>query len=188
LEEEEVFSMNEIDDLLAKLKAEYNQPQAESLSSTAKSLPDKNKQTKPEKIQPLDNLLAEVKEEFESKKTQINERTSKPTNFVKKSLVKPPISSATNSLIQDLQAEYQGKEREEQKLKQEQLLAQQKQQQEKEKRRQQALKQTAKEWLEKLDFNSDEGLWFEEFAYAYESKIEAASDYLQAIRESRLLG
>ncbi|MBH8561832.1 hypothetical protein I8748_06520, partial [Nostoc sp. CENA67] len=42
-----------------------------------------------------------------------------------------------------------------------------------------ALKKQAKEWLEKLDPFSPEGLWFERFSESYPSKLEAAIEYLQ---------
>ncbi|WP_425461526.1 salt stress protein, Slr1339 family [Hyella patelloides] len=35
---------------------------------------------------------------------------------------------------------------------------------------------------------SDEGLWFEEFADAYDSKLAAAIEYLQAMKEIELSG
>jgi hypothetical protein len=41
----------------------------------------------------------------------------------------------------------------------------------------------AQVWLKKLDKNSDEGYWFDQFAFKYSSRIEAAIDYLQAVNE-----
>jgi len=41
----------------------------------------------------------------------------------------------------------------------------------------------AQVWLKKLDKNSDEGFWFDRFAFKYDSRIEAAIDYLQAVKE-----
>src|SRR4028119_286825 len=37
----------------------------------------------------------------------------------------------------------------------------------------------AQVWLKKLDKNSDEGYWFDQFAFKYSSRIDAAIDYLQ---------
>jgi hypothetical protein len=50
-------------------------------------------------------------------------------------------------------------------------------------RRQQALEQKARNWLMRLNPRSEEGQWFEEFAYSYESRLKAAVDYLAALRE-----
>ena len=41
----------------------------------------------------------------------------------------------------------------------------------------------AQVWLKKLDKNSDEGYWFDQFAFRYSSRIDAAIDYLQAVKE-----
>ena len=41
----------------------------------------------------------------------------------------------------------------------------------------------AQVWLKKLDKNSDEGYWFDQFAFKYSSRIDAAIDYLQAVKE-----
>ena len=41
----------------------------------------------------------------------------------------------------------------------------------------------AQVWLKNLDKNSDERDWFEQFAFKYSSRIDAAIDYLQAVNE-----
>ena len=41
----------------------------------------------------------------------------------------------------------------------------------------------AQVWLKKLDKNSDERYWFDQFAFKYSSRIDAAIDYLQAVNE-----
>ena len=41
----------------------------------------------------------------------------------------------------------------------------------------------AQVWLKKLDKNSDEGYWFDQFAFKYSSRIDAAIDYLQVVNE-----
>jgi hypothetical protein len=52
-----------------------------------------------------------------------------------------------------------------------------------EKRRQQALEQKARRWLSNLNPQSEEGRWFEEFAYSYDSRVKAAMDYLEALKD-----
>ena len=41
----------------------------------------------------------------------------------------------------------------------------------------------AQVWLKKLDKDSDERYWFDQFAFKYSSRIDAAIDYLQAVNE-----
>ena len=41
----------------------------------------------------------------------------------------------------------------------------------------------AQVWLKNLDKNSDERDWFDQFAFRYSSRIDAAIDYLQAVNE-----
>ncbi|MGC1393851.1 MAG: hypothetical protein WA828_06180, partial [Coleofasciculaceae cyanobacterium] len=78
----------------------------------------------------------------------------------------------------------QQQRQEEQRLKEQQLNEDKIKLQQREKQRKEALTKEATEWLKNLNFSSEEGLWFEEFAYSYPSKLEAAIDYLQALREA----
>jgi hypothetical protein len=50
--------------------------------------------------------------------------------------------------------------------------------------RQALSRSNATKWLAKLSSVSEEGRWFEEFACHYESRLEAALDYLEAIEEA----
>jgi hypothetical protein len=179
--------MGKMDELLAQLKAEYAQPEQPS------TLPPRSQeQSKPQTTEPIDDLLAEVKAEFEGEQTKLEQgrevrslrsRCAHSTLNPKNSSFSKDLSNSDN-LIKDLQQE----DKAEQERKQQEIIAQKQKQQDKERRRTEALKQKAREWLNNLDPKSDEGLWFEEFAYAYESKLEAAIDYLKAIRESHFLG
>jgi hypothetical protein len=45
------------------------------------------------------------------------------------------------------------------------------------------LREPARKWLSQLKPKSDEGVWFEEFACNYESRLEAAIEYLEALQE-----
>jgi hypothetical protein len=51
--------------------------------------------------------------------------------------------------------------------------------------RQELSRSNATKWLAKLSSVSEEGRWFEEFACHYESRLEAALDYLEAIEEAK---
>lgn len=158
--------MESIDDLLAQVKAEYQEQE----------------QGKQPKKQPL------FEEEFKSSLPV--SPTSQP-----QSLSQNWISPAEESLLAQVKAEFEEQQhaeelkrqqqhreeqlRKEQQLREEQLRAQQRRQ-----RRREALTQEATEWLKKLNPRSEEGLWFEEFSYSYPSKLEAAIDYLEALRET----
>ncbi|AFY79306.1 hypothetical protein Ple7327_4175 [Pleurocapsa sp. PCC 7327] len=151
--------MDEMENLLAQLKAEYEQNQLASPSS------------EPTRSQPLiDNLLAEVKAELEAPKNY----SPQPLQSTSPATV---ASSSDNRVLQDIQAEYREKERLERERQQQELR-------ERRQRKRQALRQQAQEWLKKLNPRSEEGMWFEEFSYAYDNKLEAAIDYLEALRES----
>ena len=55
-----------------------------------------------------------------------------------------------------------------------------------EQRRQQQQKQAiaqAKQWLTQLKPYSEEGMWFEQFAESYPSRLDAAIDYLKALKD-----
>jgi hypothetical protein len=97
----------------------------------------------------------------------------------------PSISSAAkpDRLLQEIKADYE--EQQEQLVLEQQQQAKQKQQrleQLKAQRRAELTEQAA-EWLKALDPKSTEGKWFEEFACNYASRLEAAIDYLEALKE-----
>ncbi|HBL57830.1 MAG TPA: hypothetical protein DDZ80_04555 [Cyanobacteria bacterium UBA8803] len=161
-------------------------------------------------MESIDDLLAQVKAEYLGT-DQTKQPKQKPL-FEEEEVYSPPsgsptypapsslhssLSSAEESLLVELKAEYEEQEqaeelkrqqqlREEQLRKEQQLLQEQLKTQQREQRRREALTQQATEWLKTLDPRSEEGLWFEEFSYSYPSKLEAAIDYLQALRETRL--
>lgn len=172
--------MESIDDLLAQVKAELEPDQKHlpqkpayfvteadlqsptitpsdppPYSSSGSSLRDKS----------TDNLLKQLQAEFAEQEQQqlqaeqqLQERELREAQF----------------------RERQERERHEQQLREQQLREQQKQD-----RKRQALKQEAEVWLRKLHPNTEEGRWFEEFSYSYSSKLEAAIDYLAALKETK---
>ncbi len=149
--------MESIDDLLAKVKAEY---QEQELGIKPKKQP----------------LFQE--EDF-------NSQPPIPSTYQPQPETPKWVSTAQDSLLAQVKAEFEEQQRAEelkrqQQLREEQLRAEQRRQRERE-----ALTQEATEWLKNLSPGSEEGLWFEEFAYSYPSKLEAAIDYLQALRETR---
>ena len=186
--------MSEMDELLAQLKAEYEQekPPSSKPSSSATPFTQESKQKlDARRNKQLNSLLSDLKAEFTGEKPQkLDNPPQKPAKTISATPSSGNRSTSTykDHLLKDLQAEYKAKEQEEQQRRQQELSEQKKREQAKEKRRREALRQEAQEWLKNLNLNSDEGLWFEEFSYSYDSKLEAAIDYLQAIRETRRLG
>lgn len=159
--------MESIDDLLAEVKAEYQEQEQGK--------------------QPKKQSFLEV-EEFKSPRAVSSTPQSQP-------LQQHWISPAEERLLSQVKAEFEAEEiaeglrqqqqlKEEQQRKEQQLREEQLRAQQKEQRKREALTLEAREWLEKLNPRSEEGLWFEEFSYSYPSKLEAAIDYLQALRET----
>lgn len=177
-----------MDELLAQIKTEYQENEetqslGDNVSSSVRSHKELKSNPTPALVNSpaealLDALLAEVDQQSDQSEL------SQKNNFSKQ-ISSPSLPQSTNKhdLISQLQQEYQAKEQKEQELQQQEQLRQQKQQEQKEQRRKEALKEKAQQWLKKLEPNSEEGLWFEEFAYNYESKLVAAMDYLTALDE-----
>ena len=143
----------------------------------------------------MDKILSELKVELESHPSRT---TTSSTSNNAKSDVKD-----RNVLIAEIEKEYQkqAKYREEklaaiqrqkeallaeQKRREQELIAAQQREEQKEQRRKAALQEKAAQWLKTLNPRSEEGKWFEEFSYSYDSKLAAAIDYLEAMGESGL--
>jgi hypothetical protein len=99
----------------------------------------------------------------------------------------PPPSGSTDPLITQIKAEQLQLEQEKQQendrdRNQQEQLKQQRLEQLKQ-QRQSALHQKAETWLNLLLSESEEGRWFEEFACNYNSQIEAAIAYLEALED-----
>jgi hypothetical protein len=122
----------------------------------------------------IDKLLAELQAEYTEPKPQ---QPITPAKTFSTSL--PKSNSLIDSLLSEVKADFVEKDHAEQ-LKKNQEIEQEKIRQAQIKAQQlESLKKQANEWLSKLDPFSSEGLWFERFAEAYPSKLEAAVDYLQ---------
>ena len=202
---------DEMDELLERLKEEYTEKKKTQASRTPppqkRSQQPKKRVSRSEKPQPspsMDRMLADLRSELEAGGGRPKNNAS-PAASPPPAKPKPSGKKSVNRerLIAEIEREYQKQEaKREQKLaaarKKERELVAEKQRREQEaiaereraKRRQQrrkeAMRQQAAEWLKKLNPRSEEGRWFEEFSYSYESKLEAAIDYLEAMRESGL--
>jgi hypothetical protein len=127
----------------------------------------------------IDKLLAEIKAEYEEVKPE--QKQQQPQPKAAKSFVQPPSKSASliDNLLAEVQADFAEKDATEELRKQQELQQKRIQQEQLKAKQREELQQKAKDWLAKLDPFSPEGLWFERFAEAYPSKIEAAIEYLQ---------
>ena len=172
--------MESIDKLLAQIKAEYQESDKSEQPKKQQPLPKKAKSgglfrdgvppSPPQLFKTeasLDSLLGEVEAESMDKQ-QLSQKNQPSKN-----------SASLDSLLNDIKADYEAQEGAEQQLRLEQLKAQEQRQQQRHQQELEKLRQRAIAWLKQLDPLSSEGLWFENFAQKYDSKLEAAIAYLQ---------
>lgn len=201
--------MNEsMDDLLAQMKAEFtSNAQNETISPCQSNLSNLSKQNSSSVMNnsnfsssSMDQLLSEMKTELTEEKS-ISQKAKQVKNSIQADLnnLNNPVSPSTTSpnqnvnypvnnyLLNDLKNELIQEQEKvlEVQRKQEQLKLEEAQKQEKlkEERKRKALTDRAKEWLKNLNPKSPEGIWFEEFSYGYDTKLEAAIDYMEALKE-----
>ena len=187
-----------MDDLLAQLKAEF-EPERESKSVPKPQQPPQT----PESSASMERMLDELRAEIESGRGRPNKNPTKPVSPIKsKQSHQDDIKyrERLNILIdQDYQMQARKREAKlaEIKRQQEARIAEEKRRQQerieaqrlkelRERKRQEAMREKAEQWLKNLNLRSEEGKWFEEFSYSYEDKLQAAIDYLEAMRESGL--
>ncbi len=190
-----------MDELLNQLAAEYIQKrEAKAKSKTppqAKRSPKKSASSAS-----MDKILSDLKVELESHPS--SSETVSPSRTQSSAPRNARLDTGDRQkLIAEIELEYQKQARyreeklaaiqrqkeallAEQKRREQELIAAQKREEQKEQRRKAALRQQAQQWLKTLNPRSPEGKWFEEFSYAYDSKLAAAIDYLEAMRESGL--
>ena len=200
-----------MDDLLAQLKAEFDpKPEPKPKSKPPASTPPRSTSSS------MDRMLDELRKELESGRGRPNREPAKPATSVSAKPQQTAKDAAKarqllNALIdtdyrrqahkrEQKRAEIERKEKArlaelkrqeevkqaELKRRQQELIEIQKREELRNRRRREALKEDAKKWLEKLNPRSEEGRWFEEFSYSYENKLQAAIDYLEAMRETGL--
>ncbi len=126
----------------------------------------------------IDKLLAQVKAEYEEA-DKVKEPRRQPTVSEPLRQPQPKQAPFIDNLLAQVKAEYEEQDQAEEQLRQQQLKAEQLRQQQLQHQQLEALTRQAKEWLEKLDPLSIEGIWFEKFAEKYSSKLVAAINYLQ---------
>jgi hypothetical protein len=155
--------MDSIDKLLAQIKAESQEPIAQpNLSNLGTPIGETA----------IDRLLQQVKGDDRQPPTEPKSQDVQRSPSLKS-------DSAIDSVLTQLQAEYQQQDKVAAQQQQQQLQAEQFQQQQQRQKQLDTLKVQAQAWLEQLEPLSTEGLWFERFAEAYTTKLEAAISYLQ---------
>ena len=186
-----------MDDLLAQLKAEF-EPESESRVRQPQQPP----QT-PEASASMERMLDELRAEIESGRGRTSEMPTQPLTASEPEHLrqeKTKYRERLNILIdQDYQMQARKREAKlaelkrqeeariaEEQRRQQELIEAQKREAMRERRRKEAMREKAKQWLKNLNMRSEEGKWFEEFSYSYEDKLQAAIDYLEAMRESGL--
>jgi hypothetical protein len=200
-----------MDDLLAQLKTEFDpEPRSKSQPKSGVNQSSDNQSPSPKNAAsqaPINQMLGELRKELESGRGRASNPVTPPSSTFSSS-TSPPLSvkeaalarQRLNTLIdQDYQAQAQIREAKyaeiqrqaeaklaDEKRHQEELIEIQRLEALRDRRRQEALREEAKTWLIKLDPRSEEGKWFQEFSYSYEDKLQAAIDYLEAMRETGL--
>lgn len=199
-----LVSDNNMEDLLAQLKAEF-EPKRKAIENNSSSV-SKSKQPPQNNSSSssMDGMLNELREELESARRGNNQATRSSQS------PQPAVqnNNQNNSKYRDrlnvlIEQDYQMQARKreakraeirkqeaariaEEKRRQQELIAARKREELREINRKKALREKAKLWLKNLNPRSEEGKWFQEFAYSYENKLDAAVDYLEAMRESGL--
>ncbi len=185
--------MDSIEQSLNQLKRERQKPeQPKQENFLSRNTPD------PEASSSVDNILNEVKTKFQQQQgKKLDRNTSSQredplaqikANFAAKQQQKQQqkqqdaaAAAKGDFLLQQLQSEYRQNQKDTSQETQKQQLEEIRQSELRRQREKKALTRKAQEWLDNLDPYSDEGFWFEQFCYSYESRLEAAMDYLKAL-------
>jgi hypothetical protein len=149
----------EMDELLEQVRAEFKQPQnSESSSSNS---------TQGNSTSSLEDFLTQVRGEFKDKKQRLEFQNN----------------SSDEDLFAEVKSNFEVKQSATDNKSYEQTIDDVRHEEQQRQRQEKALRTQAQKWLKNLNPHSDEGIWFDEFAYSYPSRLEAAMDYLQALGE-----
>lgn len=190
------MSDNNIDNLSARLKTEFESSSRASNQNRAARKSPPQSTSKRSLIQMLDELSKEI----QSGRLRPDREPKQDSIALKQVRNSARERDRLNALIDaDYQKQAQLREAKlaelkrqeeariaEQQRRQQELVEAQKREELRERRRKEALREKARQWLKNLNSNSEEGRWFEEFSYSYEDKLQAAIDYLEAMRETGL--
>ena len=187
-----------MDDLLAQLETEFEpkQDKANADRQTRQTQPPPN--AAPSKS--MEQMLDELRADLESGRGRPNSTPEPPQTSPQADGDSSKYRDRLNTLIeQDYQIQARKREAKfaeirkqeeariaQEKRRQQELIEARQREELRDRRRKAALQEKAKQWLKKLNPQSEEGRWFEEFSYSYENKLQAAIDYLEAMRETGL--
>ena len=131
----------------------------------------------------IDDLLAQVKAEYEQPAIQQPQQKIQKEQFERclRQAALTQSTSAIDSLLAQVKTDYQQHDQAEELQRQQQFQEEQRKQEQIKQQEFEGLKIKAIAWLKKLDPLSSEGIWFENFAKRYSSKLAAAIDYLQSV-------
>ncbi len=193
-----------MDDLLAQLKEEF-EPKRESNQNTQSSSVPKPPQPPQSAASSasMEQMLDELRADIESGRGRRKSPQSQPVSAIKPTQASKDSAKYRERLNILIEQDYQMQARKreakmaeiqrqeearlaEQKRRQQELIEAQRREELRERRRKEALREKAQQWLKNLNMRSEEGKWFEEFSYSYEDKLQAAIDYLEAMRETGL--
>lgn len=186
-------SSQSIDDLLGNIQGK---PAPSTQSTPPPSSP------KPQSTGSVDQLLRKVQEsiehappDFQPENRQPENRPPEkhqpknpailpPPNLVGDSLAPPIARSPTDHLLSDLRTQYSEVDRAEQLRQQQEQEAERRRQEAQEQQKRAAKVKRAEKWLKTLDPRSGDAAWFEAFASNYDSRLEAALDYIDTLPQS----
>ena len=177
---------NSTDDLLNEVKSQFQQQSDANDHDVVADLKSQFKQ-KSQNNTAEDSSLKELKSQFQTSSQESNEDVfadlKSRYQHQQKTPSVPKSDPKTDQLLGSLKAQHQTQKTRQnednyQRNREEILKAEQHKQ-----KKRKYLTQKAQTWLENLDPYSEEGFWFEEFAESYESRLDAAVDYLAVLEE-----
>ena len=160
-----------------------------SLDEQLRALEQQHRQSTPPATPELDDHLAAIEAQFQQKSTQSPTTPAVPEH--------DPLAEMLQALEQDQLSHQLKQSQKNQEICQaiaevienkrqtrintahnaKAIAAEEKKKQEQRKQ----IRQKAEQWLQNLDPISNEGMWFDEFAETYNSRLDAAMDYLMAL-------
>ena len=206
------MSDKNMDDLLAQLKAEFDPepkpktkppapkspPRSSTPSSMDRMLDELRKELESGRGRPNSTPAQPAKSTAPAKPQQSAKDAAKARQLLnalidtdyrrqahKREQKRKEIERQEQARLAEIKRQQEAKQAEA-KRRQQELIEIQKREELRNRRRKEALKEDVKKWLAKLNPRSEEGRWFEEFSYSYEDKLQAAIDYLEAMRETGL--
>jgi hypothetical protein len=169
------FQTNQSDDSLESMLQEVKE---EVTHNQTRNLPAKKDSIE---TQGINNLLNKLKADLTTKQV-----AQENTTFSFPQIQSPPQAHVNlDGLLNQIKAESQKPEKIDLGQQNQQNIAEIQQRELNTQKQKRLNLQQAEAWLKNIDPRSEEWLWFEQFAYDYELKVEAAIEYLKALGKLR---